>query len=159
MSTLNSRLQLSILSRKKAKNLAEKGFTLIELLITVVILGTLSAVAVPGFIAQRDKGNIAAVNAHGRALMASCATAISTDNKNEIDLNLREKKKFGNIVWTPTLEPVDYTTAPTKCSSTTVGAKVPQEYSLMIATGEIRNLEEDEKAVDATNEEEGKPAG
>ena len=147
MSTLNSRLQLSLLKQKKGKNLAEKGFTLIELLITVVILGTLSAVAVPGFLAQRDKANIASVNAHGRAFMASCATAVSTDN--EVDLNLRDVKEFGDITWTPTLI-LDKTT-PTECSSTTAGAVVEQEYSLMIATGEIRNLAEDAKAIDASN--------
>ena len=150
MSTLNSRLQLSLLKQKKGNNLAEKGFTLIELLITVVILGTLSAVAVPGFLAQRDKANIASVNAHGRAFMASCATAVSTDN--EVDLNLRDNKNFGNIEWIPTL--VLEETTPTECSSTTLGAEVEQEYSLIIATGEIRNLAEDAKAVDASNAEE-----
>jgi len=153
MSTLNSRLQLSLLKQKKGKNLAEKGFTLIELLITVVILGTLSAVAVPGFLAQRDKANIASVNAHGRAFMASCATAVSTDN--EVDLNLREEKKFGDITWEPTLT-LDNTT-PTECSSTTDGAVVEQEYFLVIATGEIRNLAKDAKAVDASNAEPETP--
>jgi type IV pilus assembly protein PilA len=153
MSTLNSRLQLSILNRKKGKNLGEKGFTLIELLITVVILGTLSAVAVPGFLAQRDKANIASVNAHGRAFMASCATAVSTDN--EVDLNLIDDKEFGGIIWKPTLE-LDGTT-PTKCSSTTDGADVEQEYLLMISTGEIRNLDADKKAVDAKNLSESEP--
>ncbi len=58
MSTLNSRLQLSILNRKKSKNLAEKGFTLIELLITVVILGTLSAIALPNFLGERPLRNL-----------------------------------------------------------------------------------------------------
>ena len=55
MSTLNSRLQLSILNRKKGKNLAEKGFTLVELMIVIVIVGVLSAVALPNFLNQRDK--------------------------------------------------------------------------------------------------------
>ena len=141
MSTLNSRLQLSILSRKKAKNLAEKGFTLIELLITVVILGTLSAVAVPGFIAQRDKANIAAVNAHGRALMAACARAISNNNETPVDINLRDAtKKFGSIIWTNGLVPLDGSTTPTACNSTTTKAKVQQqEYYLDLTTGEIRD--------------------
>lgn len=152
MSALNSRLQLSILNQKKGKNLAEKGFTLIELLITVVILGTLSAVAVPGFLAQQDKANTAAANAHGRALMASCATAISTDNETEVDLNLREEKKFGNITWTPTLLPDDFSTAPTGCSSETTGAKVlQQEYYLDIATGGITDKTKQLAAVDASN--------
>jgi prepilin-type N-terminal cleavage/methylation domain-containing protein len=156
MSTLNSRLQLSILNRKKGKNLAEKGFTLIELLITVVILGTLSAVAVPGFIAQRDKANIAAVNAHGRALMAACARAISTDNENPVDINLRDKEKnFGSIVWTNGLKPLDGSDTPTECISTTVGAKeTEQDYKLEIATGEIRDSSGNNKGIDASDKEE-----
>jgi prepilin-type N-terminal cleavage/methylation domain-containing protein len=154
-STLNSRLQLSLLKQKKGNNLAEKGFTLIELLITVVILGTLSAVAVPGFLAQQDKANHAAANAHGRALMASCGTAISTNNETEVDLNLREEKKFGNITWTPTLKPADFSAAPTECSSETTGAKVlEQEYYLDIATGGITDKTKKLASVDASNKEE-----
>merc|ERR1711990_170303 len=55
MTTLNSRLQLSILNRKKGRNLLEKGFTLVELMIVIVIVGVLSAVALPNFLNQTDK--------------------------------------------------------------------------------------------------------
>ena len=72
MSTLNSRLQLSILNRKKGKNLAEKGFTLIELLITVVILGTLSAIALPNFLNQADQARIQAANSEASAAARDC---------------------------------------------------------------------------------------
>ena len=55
MTTLNSRLQLALLNRKKGRNLLEKGFTLVELMIVIVIVGVLSAVALPNFLGQTKK--------------------------------------------------------------------------------------------------------
>ena len=55
MSSLNSRLQLALLNRKKGRNLLEKGFTLVELMIVIVIVGILSSIALPSFLSQSVK--------------------------------------------------------------------------------------------------------
>ena len=57
MTTLNSRLQLAMLNRKKGRNALEKGFTLVELMIVIVIVGILSAVALPNFLGTREKAS------------------------------------------------------------------------------------------------------
>jgi type IV pilus assembly protein PilA len=69
MTTLNSRLQLSILNRKKGKNLIEKGFTLVELMIVIVIVGVLSAVALPNFLSQTSKAKGTEATSQASALI------------------------------------------------------------------------------------------
>ncbi len=79
MSTLNSRLQLSILNRKKGKNLLEKGFTLVELMIVIVVVGVLSAVALPNFLGVKDKAEAGSQVGELLGLAKECSTAIIID--------------------------------------------------------------------------------
>ena len=45
-----------MLSRIRKAQESDKGFTLIELLVVVIISGSLSAIAIPTFLKQREKG-------------------------------------------------------------------------------------------------------
>ena len=67
---LRSRLQQALLSsRQKQKSLIETGFTLVELMIVIVIVGILSAVAIPNFLAQTDKAKVAEAKTNLAAIL------------------------------------------------------------------------------------------
>ena len=87
MTTLNNRLQLALLNRKKGKNALEKGFTLVELMIVIVIVGVLSAVALPNFLGQTKK-----------ARATEAQSAISAAYKNAQQLYLEDPSTIATTI-------------------------------------------------------------
>ena len=72
MSNLNQKLKLALLKRKKSRNSLEQGFTLVELMIVIVIVGILSGVALPNFLATRDKAGAGALIGSMAAFGKAC---------------------------------------------------------------------------------------
>ena len=71
MTSLNNRLQLALLNRKKGNNALEKGFTLVELMIVIVIVGILSAVALPNFLSQTEKARMTEARTQAKAFLTN----------------------------------------------------------------------------------------
>ena len=84
MTSLNSKLQLAVLNRKKDRNLLEKGFTLVELMIVIVIVGILSSVALPSFLSQQDKARATEATQNISSILKSAYADYQSD-LDEID--------------------------------------------------------------------------
>ena len=69
---------------EKMKWNEKSGFTLIELMITSAIIGTLAAIAIPNFIAYRNKSFCVVVENDATNIVASIADYFSVPSRNNI---------------------------------------------------------------------------
>merc|ERR1711939_811476 len=70
-------------NRKKGRSLLEKGFTLVELMIVIVIVGVLSAVALPNFLGQQNKAKITEATSKMGAILKSAHAEYVYDNSSD----------------------------------------------------------------------------
>ena len=81
-STLRPQLRSALLRQigepNKEKNLLQKGFTLVELMIVIVIVGILSAVALPNFLSQSTKAKATEAKSDISAIIKNAAAEFQT---------------------------------------------------------------------------------
>jgi type II secretion system protein G len=122
--------------RQRITPRAEKGFTLIELLVVVIILGILTAIAVPSYLSFRDKANDAAAKSNVRAIIPDIEQ-YNADNNGYTGMTLTGLQATYDASIVPSNYHLKSITATSYCVDSTSGNKSDNKAgpSAAIASG------------------------